>query len=632
MVTVLNTNKYEFMNSVQRNYAALDRKFVVLYLFVFSFFNLFAQFSATTSNSTVAVGDQVQITFTLQGNGTNFRAPTFADFNTLMGPNQSTSMQIMNGSVSQSISFTYVIQAVKEGTFTIGPAIIEMGGKKLQSNSLSITVVKGNPPQPTAGGQKGNGNQQGSGNDVQSGGKNVFLKVSVDKANVYQGEGIIVTYKLYTKVNLVNYAISKVPSFNGFWSQEIQLPQQLQFRKENLDGVAYNVADIKKFVLFPQRSASLNLEPMEGEVIARVQVKRQQTRDPFDQFFNDPFFNNSFFGNVQDVKVGLKSESAKITVRDLPANPPANFTSAVGNFSMEASLDKNETKAHDAVTLKIKVTGKGNVKLIDAPKINFPAEFESYDPKVNTNISTTASGVSGSKSFEYLIIPRNAGEYKIPVSGFSYFDLDKKRYITIDGTEFLLKVAKGSETATTTVSGVSKSDIQFIGKDIRFIKTAVPSFVQSNQILYNTTVFYSLMAAPALMFIFLLVFRRRYQELQSNVTLMRSRKANKVAKKRLSAAKKFLGENNREAFLDEMFRALWGFVSDKLQISVSDLSKDNVVSALTAKNISKESTDLFIEALDACELARFAPGVASSIEEIYKKGIDVISKLEDEIA
>jgi len=615
------------------HFVALRKRKMILALFIFTFsiLNACAQFSATTSQSTVGVGDQFQITFTLQGNGTNFRAPTFADFNTLGGPSQSTNVQMINGGFSQSISFTYVLQAVKEGTFTIGSAFIESGGKKLQSNPLTITVVKGNAPPPTAGGQK-SGNQQSGGNDVQSGGKNVFLKVGVDKTNVYQGEGIIVTYKLYTKVNLVNYAISKVPSFNGFWSQEIQLPQQLQFRKENFDGVAYNVADIKKFVLFPQRSGSLSLEPMEGEVVARVQVKRQQSRDPFDQFFNDPFFNNQFFGNVQDVKVGLKSEATKITVRDLPANAPSNFTGAVGNFSMEASLDKKETKAHDAVTLKIKVTGKGNLKLIEAPKINFPAEFESYDPKVNTNISATTSGVSGSKTFEYLIIPRNAGEYKIPVSGFSYFDLDKKRYISIDGTEFLLKVDKGTETVTTTVSGVSKSDIQFLGKDIRFIKTAVPSFVQSNQILYNTPVFYSLMAAPALMFVFLLAFRKRYREMQSNVTLMRSRKANKVAKKRLSAAKKFLGENKREAFLDEMFRAMWGFVSDKLQIPVSELTKDNVVSALSSRNISKESTDLFIEALDACELARFAPGVASSIEEIYKKGIDVISKLEEEIA
>ena len=588
----------------------------------------FAQFSATTSQSTVAVGDQFQITYAFQGNGTNFRAPAIPDFNTLMGPSQSTSMQIMNGSVSQSISFTYVLQAVKEGTFTISPATIESSGKngkeKFMSNSLNIIVVKGNAP--AAGGQKGGGNQQQSGGESVAGGKNVFLKVSVDKANAYQGEGIIVTYKLFTKVDLVNYAISKMPSSNGFWSQEIQLPQQPQFHYENYDGVQYKVAEIKKFVLFPQRSGSLSLEPMEGEVIARVQVKRQQSRDPFDQFFNNPFF-----GNVQDVKVALKSETVRITVHDLPTHAPANFTGAVGNFSMEASLDKNETKAHDAVTLKIKVTGKGNVKLIETPKINFPAEFESYDPKVNTNVSATVAGVSGSKTFEYLIIPRNAGEYKIPISGFSYFDLDKKRYVSIDGTEFLLKVAKGAETVTTTVSGVSKSDIQFIGKDIRFIKTAVPSFVQSNQILYNTPVFYSLIAAPALMFVFLLVFRRRYQEMQSNITLMRSRKANKVAKKRLSAAKKFLGENKREAFLDEMFRALWGFISDKLQISVSELTKDNVVSALSAKNISKESTELFIEALDACELARFAPGVASSIDEIYKKGIAVISKLEEEI-
>ncbi|MEO8086369.1 MAG: BatD family protein [Bacteroidota bacterium] len=595
-----------------------------------------AKFTASSSNNTVAVGDQVQVTFQLEGSGKNFTAPNFADFNILMGPSQSTSMQFINGSMSQSISFTYIIQAVKEGVFKIPPASIETAGKKIQSNTIAITVVKGgNNSQQQQGNnqqQQQQGNKSGN-NAVQSGGKNVFFKVSVGKSNIYRGENVLVTYKLYTKVTLVNYGLNKMPSLDGFFSQEIQMPQQLEFHVENVDGVQYKVADIKKLVLFPQRTGTLTLDPMEGEVVARMQVKRQQSRDPFDQFFNDPFFNNPFFNNsVQDIPIKLKSDPVKINVRELPDGAPSTFNGAVGKFTMEASLDKKETKSHDAVTLKVKIAGKGNLKLIDPPKIEFPPDFETYDPKVTANVNAAPGGVSGSKTFEYLVIPRNAGEYKFTVGGFTFFDLDNNKYETAPGVDFVLKVDKGDETTTTTVSGVSKSDVQFLGKDIRFIKTNPPVFIQNKGVLYNSPLFYTLCGAPALLFIFLFIFRKRYEEMQSNVTLLKSRRANKVAMKRLSAAKKSLVENNTEKFLDAMFQALWGFVSDRLQIPVSELSKENVSIALAAKNVSTESVTKFNETLDSLELARFAKGIASSNQEIYKKGIDVISKLEEEIA
>ena len=594
------------------------------------------QFTASASSTTVGVGDQIQITFQLQGSGRNFQAPNFADFNVLMGPSQSTSMQIMNGSMTQSISYTYVIQAVKEGIYKIPSASIESEGRRVVSNSLTINVTKGgSASQQQGGGQQQQQQQQGgSGNNaVQSGGKNVYFKVSVGKSNVYRGEGVLVTYKLYTKVTLVNYGLSKMPSLEGFFSQEIQLPQQLEFHIENVDGVQYKVAEIKKLVLFPQRTGSLTLDPMEGEVVARMQVKRQQSRDPFDQFFNDPFFNNPFFNNsVQDIPIKLKSDPVKINVKELPDGAPSTFNGAVGKFAMDVSLDKKETKSHEPVTLKIKISGKGNLKLIDPPNIEFPPDFETYDPKVTANVNATASGVGGSKTFEYLVIPRNAGEYKFTVDGFSYFNLESNKYETAPGSDFILKVGKGDETVATTVTGVSKSDVQFIGKDIRFIKISSPAFIQGNRILNGTPLFYTLCGAPALLFVFLFVFRKRYEAVQGNVTLLKSRRANKVAQKRLSAAKKYLSENNSEKFLDAMFQALWGFVSDRLHIPVSELSKENVSMALTSRNVSEQTVTQFIETLDACELARFAKSIAASNQEIYSKGIAVISKLEEEIA
>ncbi|MCX6292463.1 MAG: BatD family protein [Bacteroidetes bacterium] len=589
-----------------------------------------ATLTATVSQTTLAVGEQVEVTFTLNGNGSNFHAPPFTDFNLLMGPNQSTSMQFVNGSVSQTISYTYVLQAVKEGTFKFGSATMDAGGKKITSNQVTITVVKGNAP---AKQQQGNpqGSQQGSDATV-SGGKNIFLKATVDKSNVFQGEGIVVTYKLFVKagVSLANYGLTKPPSLNGFWSQDINpAQQQAQFHTENYDGANYKVADVKKIVVFAQRSGTLELDPMEADAIVQVQVKRQQrSNDPFSQFFNDPFFN---FNQWQNVKIQLKSEPVKITVKALPPNAPATFNGAVGKFTLEADLDKNETKAHEPVTLKIKVTGKGNMKLIEAPKIDFPSEFETYDPKINSNISATTAGVSGSKTFEYLIIPRNAGEFKIPVNGFTFYDLEKKQYQTIPSQDLIVKVGKGNETITTTVTGVNKSDVQLLGKDIRFIKTNNPEFISVGHSIFGSGIFYSMMAAPALLFVLLLLFRKRYMEMQSNTGLLKSQRANKVAKKRLAAAQKFLTINEKEKFLDEMFRALWGFISDKLQIPVSELSKESASESLRSKNIPEQLVTQFNETIDSCEYARFAPGMTGSNEEIYRKGIEVISKLEVEI-
>lgn len=589
------------------------------------------KFSATVSSNTVNVGDQFQITFTLSGNGSNFRAPSFSDFNVLAGPSQSSQVQIVNGSFSQTISITYILQATKEGTFKIGSAEITANNNKMLSNTVTITVAKGS-------GQNSGGNaqgRQGGGADgTMSGGKNVFLKASVDKSNPYMGEGIVVTYKLYTKVNLVSYNIDKIPAMSGFWNQEIALPQQLEFHSENVDGVAYKVADVKKLVVFPQRAGNLQLDPMEGEVIARVQVKRQShSNDPFDQFFSDPFFNNPFFNNnLQDVKVQIKSEPIRINVKDLPANAPASFNGAVGKLNYEVSLDKSETKAHEPVTLKIKISGKGNIKLLESPKIEFPPDFESYDPKESSNITATTAGVSGSKTYEFLIIPRNPGEFKIPVPAFSFFDLEKKQYQEVSKPELILKVGKGDENVgSSVVTGVSKSDLQLLGKDIRFIKTNDPAFIHSTSPLFGSPIFYAFAASPFVLFALVLFVRRRNLAMQSNQSLLKSQRANRVALKRLSQAKKLLATNEKEKFLDEMFRALWGFVSDKLQIPVSGLSRESASEALAARNVEPELIRQFSDTIDSCEFARFAGSTGDSNEVIYQKGIEVISKLEQAI-
>lgn len=581
------------------------------------------KFSASVSSSAVSVGEQFQITFTFTGNGKAFRAPDFTNFSVLMGPNQSSSVQITNGNFAQTLSFTYVLQANSEGTFKIGSAEITGSAGKVFSNPITMTVVKGSA-KPQAGAQ--GGSQQ---NNPES--KNVFLRTSVDKSNVVMGEAVVVTYRLYTKVQLLNYSIEKIPAMNGFWSQEIAMPQQLQFREENVDGVRYNVADLKKMVLFPQRSGTLTVDGMAGEVIARLQVKRQgRSNDPFDQFFNDPFFSNPFNSGIQDVKVPLKGDALKINVRELPDNAPSTFNGAVGKFSYEVSVDKKELKAHEPVTLKLKFSGKGNIKLIEAPNISFPPDFETYDPKENSTINATVGGVTGSKTFEYLLIPRNAGEYKIPIEAFSYYNLDRKAYEEIESPEIIIKVNKGDESLTVVSGGsVNKTDIQLLGKDIRFIVTRDPEFFKSAPPLYGSGIFYGLLATPVLLFAGMILFRKKQDGMKSQAGLLKSRRANKVAQKRLAAAKKLLAGNEKDKFLDEISKAMWGFISDKLQIPVADLSKDSASEGLLKINVDANLITAFTDTLDKCEFSRFAGSQGVSHEQLYKMALNSISQIEE---
>ena len=582
--------------------------------------NVFAQdpsFTATASKTTVGAGEQFQVSFSLNANGSKFQAPVFRDFSVVMGPSQSSSTQIINGNFSYSVTYTYLLIAQREGTFEILPASVEAGGKKIQSNPLKITVVKGTPP------QQGN-DQQSSGTGLDS--KSVYILTSVDRFNVMRGEAITVTYRLYTKVTLVSYNVNKLPSFTGFWSEDIPSQQQLQFTRQTIDGVQYLVADLKKVVLYPQRSGTLTIDPMDVEVVARVQVKRnRQSNDPFDAFFNDPFFNNS----IRDVKHPVKSEPVNITVKELPAaSADCSFRGTVGKFNVDYTLDKKETKTNEAVTLKIKFSGKGNIKLIDAPVVELPSDIESYDPKVNENITVAPGGSSGSKSFEYLLIPRKPGQYKIPLDAFCYFDLSKKDYVKIAPPELMVTVARGAESGAATVSGTSKEEIQMLNKDIRFIKTG-RLHDGSGNLLFLSPAFYMLQGFPLAALLVVLFVRRKQISRQSNIALMRSRKADRVARKRLKTAKKLLAANEKQKFLDEMFRALWGFVSDRLRIPVSELSRERIREELTLKNISEDIISTFNETVDACEYARFAPSSEDSkLEDIYDKGIAVITGLD----
>jgi hypothetical protein len=604
----------------------------VLLLWVFSAYAQQIDFRAS-AREVVAVGDQFRLIYSVNGQASGFRAPAIKDFNILAGPSQSTSssMQIINNQVTRSVdySFTYILQATEEGTFTIPPASVNVDGKSYQSNPVTIKVVKGNAPA-----QQNQGQQSPSqpGGDITA--KDLFVKASVSNANPYQGEQVIVTYKIYTRVPVAEYSITRTPSTAGFWAQDlIKDMSKLNQYRETVEGLEYVVAEIKKEALFAQKSGKLVIEPLEMDVVAQIQ--RKASRRGFNDPFFDSFFNDSFFGSTyQNIKKTIRSNQLSINVKPLPqASRPTDFTGAVGNFSISGAVDRETLKANEAMTYKFTITGKGNIKLVEKPAITFPSDFEVYDPRITDNISTSATGVSGSRTFEYLIIPRNPGDFKINEARFSYFDLTSGSFKALSTPGYSIKVGRGEGQDGTLVTGsTNKEDFKYIGSDVRFIKTSPLNFRPAGTYLLGN-VFLPLWIAipPFLLAAFLILWRNELRK-RNNLALMRNRKATRVARKRLKAAEHFLKQQNRDAFYTEISSALWGYISDKFNIPRSALSMESVNEALQTKDIAEDLIKQFMDALNNCEFARFAPGDKSrAMDNLYRQAMDVISRTEQEL-
>ncbi len=575
-------------------------------------------FTATVDKRKVSVNSTLQITFALSNaDGKNFRPPSFNDFSVLSGPNQSTSMQFINGSMTRSVSFSYYLKPNKEGNLTIEPATIVVNGKTIASNSVTVEVVKGST-QDQAGGQ-----QQNQGQDVYSQiSDNVFVRLSVNKKEAYQGEQVTAIYKLYYRMTISNTSITKAPSYTGFWSQELELPENIQFTPEVYDGVQYNAAVIKKDALFPQRSGELEIDPMELQTMVRIKTRSQPN-----------FFFDDFFGSYQDYPYKFSSNKVKIKVKPLPpAGIPANFNGTVGNYNMDVTLDKTQTKPDEPVALTISITGNGNIKMLDVPKINLPSDLEVYDPKSSEKISKKGDVVSGSKTNEYLIIPRRGGQFKIPPVEFSYFDLSKQQYVAQQSPEFIISVeGDASTSAAPTITGINKEEVELIGEDIRYIKTGDIQLKQRDEFLLSSWQFAGIYSAPFLLFALLFAYKRREDHLSGNVALLKNRRANKEAARRLKKAKRFLADQNRKAFFDEISRAVWGYLSDKLNIAQSALSRAQVEKALTEKNVSSDTIQRIFKTLDDAEMALFAPTSDGEMNKAYDDATELISKLDSQL-
>ena len=622
-----------------RKYNMNKRIFLVFCSFLLIVTVTLAQEVQFTGNarSVVGVGETFNLTYSVNAQASNFHGPAITGFDVLSGPYTSTSSSIraINGRTSISIAstFTYILRANKEGTFEIPAATVTADNKQYHSNVVVIKVVKnaGSGQNTSPGGTTGKNNNQNNG-EIQSGSNDVFVKAVVDNNNPIQGEGIILTYKIFFKVSISQPNITKPSSFEGFWSHVLKDNVKYNQYTQTIDGEVYHVAELLKVVLYPLKSGKLVIDPFELECVA--QYKRQTKTKTGDPFFDD-FFNNSFFNeSYANVEKTLKSNSVVINVRPLPtAEKPVDFSGAVGTFTFKTDLDKTKTKTNDPINLKCTITGKGNIQLIDKLNINFPPDFETYDPKIINNVSTTGAGTSGSQTFEYLIIPRKAGKFTIKPIPFSYFDLEKKRYVTLSSPLYTVDVEKGSgDAASVTYSSIGKEDIKYIGSDIRHIKNEpfVPG--KAGIFFFASTGFFLWLLIPVLFFIIIIILWKKQEMRKSDLALMKNRKATRIAIQRLKKANVFLKEQQQEAFYIEISQALWGYLSDKFGIPLAELSMDSVHEALVKKNVKDEIIQQFIETLNNTEYARFAPGEKTMImEKTYQEALEIITRIEREL-
>lgn len=577
------------------------------------------RFSASAP-STVVMDRPFQLVFSVNASAKDLRVPEFNNFDVLAGPfeSHSSSVQYVNGrsSSSVSVSYTYTLQAQKIGTFTIPSASITVDNKKLTSNGVSIKVL---PADATPPASKSHGNQNGQASISND---NIFIRTQVSKTNVYEQEAILVTYKLYTLLDVVQCNPKNTVDFNGFMKQELDQPANKQMALENYNGRNYGTFVLYKVLLFPQHSGVITIDKWNFEAVIRVQNKAA-VKSIFDDFF-DSYTNVSKY---------LSAPAVKITVNPLPiANKPASFNGTVGHFAMNSNITASQVKANDAVTLKLSIAGSGNMKLIKNPVIKFPDGFELYDPKVTNNFKTEQAGVSGTKTIEYLFIPRHSGNFEIPSAEISYFDIQDKSYKTLRTPVYKLQVSKGDGNDNTVIAGnyVDKQDVKQIGKDIRYIQTDKFTLSKEEEPIFGTLVSWLMYLIPLVIALILFVFFRKQAKDNANISLVKNKKANKVAQKRLKLAQKLLKEGNKDSFYEEVLKASWTYLSDKLSIPVASLTKDRVEFELAEHKVDAVVISQFIQILNTCEFARYAPNSGQQeMGNLYADTIQTISDLEN---
>ena len=571
----------------------------------------------------VAAGEQFRLTYTVNTQDVKgFRAGNIPEeLEVLMGPSTSTqsSFQMVNGhmSSSSSVTYTYILMAQKQGTFTIPPATANVDGKNIRSNELHIKVSG----QVQANSRQGGARQQQSpGQEVRPAGSSIsgsdlFIHVSASKSRVREQEPILLTYKVYTLVGLTQLS-GKMPDLKSFYTREVPLPQEKSFKIETFNGRQYRTVTWQQYVMFPQSTGKLEIPSITYEGIV---VQQNRNIDPFEAFFNGG-------SGYVEVKKQIKAPGTTIQVDPLPQRPK-NFSGGVGSFNITAQVDQTELKANDPVKLQVVVSGVGNMKLLKQPVVHFPKDFDAYDAKVTDKTKLTVNGLEGSIVYDFLAVPRHQGTYEIPPIEYVYFDTKAGEYKTLKTESFTLKVAKGDGSNTVTTYG-SQEDVHQLANDIRYIKTGKTYQRARDEFFFASTAYWVTLAVLLLAFISLfIIFRRRAIE-NANVVAQKAGKANKVAVKRLKKAAKLLKGGKKDEFYDEVLRALWGFVGDRLNMPVERLSRENISQQLEAQQVDEDTIRQFINAIDECEFARYAPGDATgNMNKVYDMALGAITQI-----
>ena len=597
----------------------------------------FAQTSISVdAHKVVGVDERFNVVFEVEGENSpsNFTWSPGDDFQLVWGPQKGTSssVSIVNGKVSKSSksSFTYILLPKKTGTFTLPAATATVKGETISSKSITIQVVQNGAGQSSGSSSSSGGSgssSSGSGSSSSreaASGEDVFMRLNLSKTNVVVGEPITATLSLYQRANIVGFENARFPSFDGFWSQETETPSNIEFHRESLGDNIYNAAVLRRYVIIPQKSGNMTIDP--AEIVCLINVLRpgSSSGSIFDSFFGEEYVT---------VKKRVSTRAVTVKVSPLPAGAPASFSGGVGNYSISARLSKDSLKVHDAASLIVTVSGKGNVSLIEAPKLSFPPDFETYDVKTTQN--TDKSGTTGSKTFEYPFIPRSYGDFTLPPLKYSYYDVNSKKYATVSTDSLRIKVAKGNQTATTTLEPgqnqltVDRKGVKNLGEDIRFIRTKAPSFSEDKGFFVGRPLYWIILALLALAAFAIWLTMRKAAAMRADVRGTKNRKATKMALKRLKLAGEFMSKGLQTAFYEELHRALLGFVSDKLSMDMAEQNKENIAAALASRGISEGLANEFTDLLDACEYARYAPSTGSEqMSAHYEKAVDVITAID----
>ncbi|MBR4065071.1 MAG: protein BatD [Tidjanibacter sp.] len=585
--------------------------------------------------SVVTVGEVFRVEFSLNEKADSFTPPTFEGFTVLAGPSTSTYSQrsIINGQITSSTTYgyTYVLQCSEAGIHTIGPAEAEAGKQTVRTRPFSIEAVadQQSPATPQGGGspQQGSpqqGSPQGSQGVVADG--DVVLRLVVDRTEVWKGEPVRAAIKLYTRQSLSAVEGAKYPSFNGFWTQELNA-DNYQWQRENYNNRVYDARILREWLIFPQQSGALEVERTEMTAIVQI-VTRSRSQSLFDDFFGGG-------PSVQEIPISLVAPAVKINVKELPAGAPADFAGAVGSFDMAVTLPTEEMVANSAVDYVVRISGEGNLPLVQAPKLSLPTSFEQYNIKTTESLNATQGGISGYRQFEYPVIARAEGEFDLPAITFSYFDPKEAAYKTLSSEARTYTVLPDNSYAGGTsrglVSGVNKEDIKFLGQDIRFIKIGNGHLRKVTNINMSVFTYLAVVLLIVVAAVLTYVYLRRYLREMRNNALMKGKRANKVALQRFRAAERYMTEGDQRGFYEEMLRGMWGYVSDRFNIPVANLTKENIREELDKQGVEQADIEQYMTVISECEYAQYAPAASGKMREIYAAGVEIVSKFESVI-